>query len=187
MHRRNILHLLSGGIDSVTLLYQLLREGHGVDCVIYDYKQRHANELLWAKHHARRCNVIYRTVELPELGGLCEPSWIVDNRNAVFLSVAVNIASSLGADTVTIGCNADDAAMFPDCTKKFFRAMNRAVEAAGYAIEIYAPYIELTKQQIIRKSKKYLINPKETYTCYLGGSEPCGKCPACIKMRKAMQ
>jgi len=89
---KTIIHLLSGGLDSVTMLYDLKQQGHNIHCLLFDYKQRHAQELLWAKEHATRCGVLYTTMELPQLGGLTEQSWIVPNRNAVFLSVAGNVA-----------------------------------------------------------------------------------------------
>ncbi len=121
--KKTIMHLLSGGLDSVTMLYDLKSQGHSVHCLLFDYKQRHRQELEWAKHHAVRAGSMFTTMELPQLGGLTEQSWIVPNRNAIFLSVAVNMACQAGADTVTIGCNADDEEYFPDCRMAFLIAM----------------------------------------------------------------
>ena len=64
---KTIIHLLSGGLDSVTMLYDLTNQGHKVHCLLFDYKQRHAQELQWAKTHATRCDVQYITMELPQL------------------------------------------------------------------------------------------------------------------------
>jgi len=89
---KTIIHLLSGGLDSVTMLYDLVGQGHQVHALMFDYRQRHKQELLWAKQHASRCNVLFTVMDLPELGGLTDKSWIVPNRNAVFLCVAVNAA-----------------------------------------------------------------------------------------------
>jgi 7-cyano-7-deazaguanine synthase len=111
---KTIVHLLSGGLDSVTLLYELHSQGHMIHCLLFDYHQQHVQELIWAKHHCHRLGVMFTTQQLPHLGGLNDESWIVPNRNAIMLSMAVNMAVQIGADLVTIGCNADDANAFPE-------------------------------------------------------------------------
>ena len=185
---KTIIHLLSGGLDSVTMLYDLKQQGHNVHCLLFDYKQRHSQELLWAKEHATRCGVLYTTMELPQLGGLTEQSWIVPNRNAVFLSVAVNVACQAGADTVTIGCNAEDASYFPDCREKFIKAMNLSVKAAGYNVEICAPYLHRSKAWIMGLAQEMGVKPNEIWTCYKPqDGKPCGKCPACEKLAAVMK
>ncbi len=184
---KTIIHLLSGGLDSVTMLYDLKQQGHSIHCLLFDYRQRHKQELEWAKHHAKRCNVLWTVKELPELGGLTEQSWIVPNRNMIFLSIAVNVACQAGADTVTIGCNAEDEAYFPDCRIRFIDSMNEAVKMAGYEIEICAPYMQWPKWRIGGLAQELGVSPNEIWTCYLGGEKPCGKCLACQKLEKAMQ
>lgn len=183
---KTIIHLLSGGLDSVTMLYDLKQQGHAVHCLLFNYRQRHAQELLWARHHATRCGCQFTTMDLPDLGGLTDQSWIVPNRNAVFLSVAVNVACQAGADTVTIGCNADDASYFPDCRNEFLDAMNSAVKSAGYTVKICAPYLHLKKWQIGGLAKEMGVKAHEIWTCYHGGDKPCGKCPACEKLQLAL-
>lgn len=180
---KTILHLLSGGLDSVTLLYDLKAQGHLVHALLFDYRQRHRQELQWAKYHSRRCDVLFTVLDLPELGGLTEQSWIVPNRNAVFLSVAVNVASQAKSDTITIGCNQDDAEMFPDCRPEFIDAMNKATRAAGYSVEICAPFIAKRKWEIGGMAREMGIKSGDVWTCYEGGMEPCGKCPACEKLK----
>lgn len=180
-----IILLLSGGLDSVTLLYALHNEGCRVHALIFDYKQRHVQEVQWAKEHCRRLGILYTMMELPELGGLTEQSWIVPNRNAVFISIAVNVACQAGADTVAIGCNQEDADYFPDCREDFIAAMNQAVKAAGYEMEIVAPFLYRTKGWILGCAKEHGVKPNEIWTCYKGGAEPCGECPACQKLERA--
>ena len=137
-----IIHLLSGGLDSVTMLYHLHGEGHKIHCLLFDYKQRHAQELIFAKAHAKRLGLLYTVTELPALNGLTEKNWIVPNRNAILLSIAANLAVQATADTITIGCNADDESYFPDCRKAFLDAMNLAIKAAGYNVEVCAPFLD---------------------------------------------
>ncbi|MBM4259763.1 MAG: 7-cyano-7-deazaguanine synthase [Deltaproteobacteria bacterium] len=184
---KTIIHLLSGGLDSVTMLYDLTNQGHNVHALLFDYKQRHAQELQFAITHAKRAGVLWTRMELPQLGGLNEQSWIVPNRNAIFLSVAVNVACQAGADTVTIGCNEADAEYFPDCRKAFLDAMNAAVKSAGYDVEICAPYLDKSKTWIARLASDFRIRPNEIWTCYQPTKTgPCGKCPACKKLESAI-
>lgn len=182
---KTIIHLLSGGLDSVTMLYDLTAQGHRVHALLVDYKQPHAQELLWAKHHARKLDVLFTVAELPQLGGLTDAGWVVPNRNALLLSLAVNVAIQANADTVTIGCNADDEASFPDCRRKFISAMNEAVRAAGYQIEICAPYLDWQKWKIGGLAREMGIKASDVWTCYRGGPKPCGECPACSKLQLA--
>ena len=185
---KTIIHLLSGGLDSTTMLYDLQAQGHKLHCLLFDYKQRHAQELLWAKEHASRLGVLYTTMELPQLGGLTEQSWIVPNRNAIFLSVAVNVACQAGADTVTIGGNSEDAGYFPDCREPFIKAMNEAVKAAGYDVEICAPYLQRSKSWIARLASDLKVKANTIWTCYQPTPQgACGKCPACEKLAAAIQ
>jgi 7-cyano-7-deazaguanine synthase len=125
-------------------------------------------------------------MDLPHLGGLTEQSWIVPNRNAIFLSVAVNVASQAKADTVTIGCNLDDAEYFPDCRIEFLNSMNAAVKAAGYDVEVCAPYIGKRKWEIGAMARDMGVSVGEVWTCYQPNENgPCGSCPACDKLKKA--
>lgn len=183
-----ILHLLSGGIDSVTLLADLVSQDNWVTCLLFDYKQRHAQELIWAKSQAQKFRVAYEVVALPELGGLTERSWIVPNRNAIFLSVAVNISSQSQepAAAVTIGCNKDDADMFPDCRPDFIEAMNAATRAAGYQTKILAPYLNYTKRMIVERAAQLGVDLGNTWSCYKPtATGPCGQCEACKKREAA--
>lgn len=182
---KTIIHLLSGGLDSVTLLWQLKSEGHNIHCLMFDYGQRHVQELLFAKAHCHRHGLLFTTISLPSLGGLNETSWVVPNRNAIFLSLAVNKAIEAKADTVTIGCNADDAEMFPDCRREFIDAQNAAVKAAGYDIEICAPYLDKSKWWIGGLAQEIGVPLHEIWSCYKGGAKPCGECPACMKLKAA--
>lgn len=171
----------------MTMLYDLKQQGHAIHCLLIDYRQRHVQELVWAKAHANRCGVLYTTIELPDLGGLKKPDWIVPNRNAIFLSLAVNLAIKATADTVTIGCNFDDAADFPDCRMVFIDAMNASVKASGYDVEICAPYITWRKWKIAGLARELGVPSNEVWTCYRGGKEPCGVCPACVKLKAALE
>ena len=177
-----ILHLLSGGLDSVTMLHEMVGNNLNVQCVVYDYKQRHKQELAFAIQHCKQLNVSWHTIELPPLGGLTEQSWVVPNRNAIFISIAVNIACSKNRNVITIGCNKDDSQHFPDCSVHFISSMNHAIAEAGYKQIVLAPYLDLTKHQIASKAQLFKIEKHTIWTCYAGGEKPCGKCLACQKL-----
>lgn len=178
--------LLSGGIDSVTLLYDM-HTAFEVHPLLVDYGQPHRQELQWAITHARRLGLLWTTYNLPELGGLLAPDWIVPNRNAVLISLAVNLAAKAGATTVAIGCNKDDQERFPDCRPDFIEAMQNATWSASYCISIKAPYSDLTKKQVLEKATGFDINLRETWSCYRGGVDPCGICLACLKIKEALR
>lgn len=186
---KTIIHLLSGGLDSVTMLYDLHDKGHNVHCLLFDYKQRHVQELTFAKGHCHRLGVLYTTMELPALGGLSDDThWIVPNRNCILLSLAVNLAVQAKADTVTIGCNKDDEAGFPDCRMAFLQLFNTMLTTAEINVEVCAPYLEWPKWKIAALSKQLRIPTREIWTCYQPTETgPCGECPACQKLLAAFQ
>lgn len=178
-------------MDSVVLLHDLHNQGHKVHCLLFDYQQRHVKELEFAKWHCGWLTIRHTLVELPQLRGseLTDGSGgiIVPNRNAIFLSVAVNIAVEAKADTITIGANADDEEIFPDCRKQFIEAMNACVKAAGYDVEICAPYLDWPKWKIGALAQTMRVPLTETWSCYRGGAKPCGECPACVKREDALK
>ena len=182
---RSIVHLLSGGLDSVTLLHDLVNGGELVHCLIVNYRQRHAQEILWAKTHARKLGLNFTVAEMPVLGGMSDSDPVVPFRNALFLGLAVNLAVRLKASTVTIGCNATDAANFPDCRVGFLEKFGTAVEAAGYDVEICAPFLDWPKSRIAALAQHYGIKTSDVWTCYRGGAAPCGECLACRSLKDA--
>jgi len=186
MNPKTIIHLLSGGLDSVTMLYDLKAQGHNVHCLLFDYRQSHLKELDWAKYHSQKCNVLHTLIEIPDLGGMNCNSWIVPNRNAIFISLAVNLACKANADTVTIGCNAEDAEYFPDCRGAFISSVNESLKLSKINVEVCAPYLGLRKWQIGGLAREMGVSLNEIWTCYTGKETPCGECPACQKLKLAM-
>jgi len=179
-----IIHMLSGGLDSVTLLHHMHDQGHKIHCLPFDYGQQHKQELLWATDHCRKLDVPWTTVTLPKLGGLTDESWIVPNRNAIMLSIAVNYAIRAGADTVTIGCNRDDEATFPDCRMAFLEMFNKTLLTAEIQVEVSAPFLTWPKSRIARLASDMGIKAHDFWSCYRGGEKPCGNCPACLKNKE---
>jgi 7-cyano-7-deazaguanine synthase len=187
---KTIIHLLSGGLDSVVMLHDLASQGHMVHCALFRYGQNHEQELTFAKGHCRKLNVQFTAVDLPRLRGSSltgdSGSVVVPNRNAIMLSVAVNLAFAAKAEAVTFASNLDDASGFPDCRPEFVSAFNAAVKAAGIEVEVCAPYINLTKRQIVDIGRRLGVQLWDTWSCYTGGSTPCGRCAACMKREQAL-
>lgn len=187
---RYIVLILSGGLDSVVLLYDLVSQGFKVYCVLFDYGQRHVQELEWAKLHCHRLRVLYTTITLPQLKGskLTDGSGgvIVPNRNAIFLSHAVNVAVCAKAESVMFAANKDDEAIFPDCRMAFVQAFNVLLLAAEIPVEVCAPYFDKPKAWIVGLGRELGVDFNETWSCYRGGLQPCGECEACKKRQEAM-
>lgn len=186
---KTIIHLLSGGLDSTVMLHDLRQQGHNVHCLLFDYKQRHAQELNFAKLHCRKMGVLYTVYDIPQLRGseLTDGSGgvVVKNRNAIFISLAVHLAAHAGADTVTYACTAEDQEGFPDCRQGFIDAQNASNKAAEINVEVCAPYITKRKSWIFKLGLNMGVDMAQTWSCYRGGAKPCGECPACKKLEAA--
>lgn len=191
MTETKIVHLLSGGLDSTMLLYDLTSQRNQVHCLLFNYGQVHLRELEFAQKHCRLTRTPYTVIELSKVKNLFSHSALTDgkgsdivpNRNAVFLAIGVSIAVSNQAELVTFGCNQDDRPFFPDCRPEFIEALNQANRAAEIAVEICAPYGGLTKQQIVWRSRQHGWPYADTISCYKGSE--CGKCYACKQRKKA--
>lgn len=178
-------------MDSTVLLYDLVNQGASIHCLLFDYGQRHQKELNFAKQHCTRLNLPFTLICLPTLQGSkltdSGESFVVPFRNPIMLSMAVNLAAAIGADSVTIGCNADDAEDFPDCRWETIDALNHAIKLSGLLVTIRAPYVQKRKWEIGAIGQELHVNLGETWSCYTGGNEPCGTCPACQKRQLAMK
>ncbi|MFA4906186.1 MAG: 7-cyano-7-deazaguanine synthase QueC [Candidatus Margulisiibacteriota bacterium] len=198
--------LLSGGLDSSTVLYYAKSKGYKCHALIFDYGQRHRRELRSAVAVALRLrsgqasgeSVEYRVVRiaLPWKGSALLdkkikvpvkrkfsgiPSTYVPARNTIFLSFALSYAEAIGAKAIFIGANAIDYSGYPDCRPQFFKSFQKVIQTGTKAkkIKIIAPLLRLTKAQIVRLAMKLKVPVELTWSCYQGGKEPCGVCDSC--------
>jgi len=201
--------LLSGGLDSATVLFYAKRKGFKPFALIFDYGQRHKKEIRQAVKIARHASCPYHLVKiaLPWKGSSLLnkkmslprhktidpkkiPSTYVPARNIIFLSFAVSFAEAIGAGTVFIGANALDYSGYPDCRPRFFNAYRRAVSEGmksgieGKRIRIEAPLIRKTKAQIVKMGSGLGVPFPLTWSCYKGGARPCGVCDSCRLRQK---
>lgn len=110
-------------------------------------------------------------------------STYVPFRNGLFLSSAASIALSDGCEVIYYGAHSDDAAgnAYPDCSSEFNEAINRAIYlGSGCELRVEAPFIGLTKAQVVKKGLELGVPYELTWSCYEGGNKPCGKCGTCI-------
>jgi 7-cyano-7-deazaguanine synthase len=201
--------LLSGGLDSATAAAIAKAEGYDLYAISFSYGQRHSKEIECARRVGERlgvaCHVVTEfdlrlwggsaltdDVEVPLDRDEAEmashiPVTYVPARNTIFLSFALGYAEVVGADTIVIGVNQLDYSGYPDCRGEYLQAFERMANLAtkagtadGRHIRIYAPLLDLTKAEIIRRGLDLGVDYSLTWSCYQGLEEPCGRCDSCI-------
>lgn len=128
--------------------------------------------------------------QIEETHGEKPVSTYVPFRNGLFLSSAASIALSHGCSKIMYGAHADDAAgaAYPDCSLDFVNAMNQAIYlGSGNQLTIEAPFVSLTKADVVKKGLELGVPYALTWSCYEGGDKPCGKCGTCIDRQKAFE
>ena len=205
--------LVSGGLDSATVLAIARERGHRCIALSFDYGQRHRVELDAARRVSAALGAAeHRVLEMPigqfghsaltdpaiavpEASGAGIPVTYVPARNTVFLACAVGLAEVTGASDIYIGVNAIDYSGYPDCRPEFIAAFERmanlATKAAveGRSLRIHAPLIELTKADIIRRGTALGVDYAITVSCYQPDDTgaACGRCDACRLRREGFK
>ena len=197
----------SGGIDSTTLLYQLLGEDCEVLALSVDYGQRHRIELEHAARIAGRLGIRHEIADLSSISRLLAGSsltgedipvplghyedesmkqTVVPNRNMLLLSVAAAWAISEKADSVAYAAHSGDHAIYPDCRSEFAEALGGAIALADWhKVELLRPFVDKTKEDIARLAAELDVPLELTWSCYQGGRRHCGACGTCIERREA--
>lgn len=202
----NSVIIVSGGMDSITLLYDHKDEiALGIS---FDYGSNHnAREIPFAKMHCERLGIKHITINLDFMhqyfksslldGAEAIPeghyaddnmkSTVVPFRNGIMLSIAIGIAESNNLDQVFIANHGGDHTIYPDCRPEFINAIDAAATAGTYNnVKVVAPYTKITKSDIARIGKKLGIDYTETWSCYKGGEVHCGKCGTCVERKEAL-
>jgi len=195
--------LLSGGLDSATVLAMAVEQSYRCCALSINYGQRHRSELAAAENISRAMSVKLKTVELdlrtfggsaltddidvPEKESEGIPVTYVPARNTIMLSLALAWAEVLGAGDIFIGVNAVDYSGYPDCRPEFINAFeemaNLATKAGvvGNRLTIHTPLIDLSKADIIRRGTGLGVDFALTVSCYQADAEgrACGVCDSC--------
>ncbi len=197
--------LLSGGLDSATVLAIARSKGYECHAISFSYGQRHERELLSSERLAEHFNtdrvvssIDLRDIAKSSLTGHGEvqkrdvheiseeiPNTYVPSRNIIFLSIAASYAESIGAKHIFIGANAIDYSGYPDCRPEFYNAFEYALNLGTKSglengFKIHVPLQFLKKSEIIKMGTELGVPYEMTTSCYEGGEEACGECDSCI-------
>ncbi|MGO3300367.1 MAG: 7-cyano-7-deazaguanine synthase QueC [Pseudoalteromonas sp.] len=205
---QKVVVIYSGGMDSFTVLNKALQQGCEVYALSFDYGQRHVKELKVAADVCKKLGVAHKIVDISAINQLIGgssltddidvpeghyeaenmKSTIVPNRNMILLSLAVGYAVSLKASKVYYGAHSGDHAIYPDCRPEFVEKMDDVCRIANYdAVEIFSPYLNNTKIDILTDGIKMGLDYSQTWTCYNGRDKACGKCGACQERLEAFE
>ena len=199
--------IVSGGMDSITLLYDKKDEiALGIS---FDYGSNHnAREIPFAKMHCERLGIEHIIIPLDFMhqyfkssllqGADAIPeghyadanmkSTVVPFRNGIMLAIAVGIAESRNLTKVLIANHGGDHTIYPDCRPEFISAIDAAASAGTYVkVKVCAPYTNITKTDIAAIGKRLGIDYTETWSCYKGGEKHCGKCGTCVERKEALK
>lgn len=200
--------IYSGGMDSFTVLNRALNDGKEVYALSFDYGQRHVKELVCAADVCKALGVKHKIIDISAINQLLAgssltddidipeghyeadnmKSTIVPNRNMILLSLAVGYAVSVKASQVYYGAHSGDHAIYPDCRPEFVMKMNDVCQIANYeAVEIFSPYLHVSKTEILKDGLTMNLDYSQTWTCYNGREKACGKCGACQERLEAFR
>lgn len=195
--------LLSGGLDSTTLLARVVDAGTARLALSADYGQRHRRELDAARAVAAHYGVAHTVVDLSGWGRLLDGSALTDasvpvphghyaapsmastvvpNRNATLISAAAGVAIARGCDTVAVAVHAGDHPVYPDCRPEFLDAMNTALRYGTQdAARLVAPFAHWDKTAIVAEAHRLGAPVELSWSCYEGGPVHCGRCGTCVE------
>jgi len=205
MSQRTAIALLSGGLDSATAAALALEQGDRVIGLSFDYGQRHrreldaaaavAEQLGLAEHHCISVNLASwggsaltdASISIPT-GGVEEgriPPTYVPGRNTVFISIGLSLAEARGAERLVLGVNAVDYSGYPDCRPDYLNAFQTLADLAskagreGHGAQLWAPLVQWSKVRIVEEALRLGVPIETTWSCYSGGTHPCGVCDSC--------
>lgn len=204
--KKNAVMVLSGGMDSVTMLHEYASQ---IEVAVnFTYGSNHnLRELECARRHCAELGIELVEIDLSFIGSnfhssllegpdaIPEGDYDFDNmkstvvpfRNGIMLAAAAGLAESRGLTVVMIANHAGDHALYPDCRDSFVRAMSKAISEGTYdGVAISAPYTLLSKGQIALRVKRLGLDYSTTYSCYKGRENHCGVCGTCRERRQAL-
>ena len=197
--------VLSGGPDSAIVAYWAKNQGYQVYPLTFKYGQIAVKETLAAQKIAEAIGTNTKIIDLLSLKDIFSQTTalvnrnipltseftapiIVPFRNAIFLSVAVAYATTVGADKIFYGAHGSDESCYPDCRHKFYKAFEKAARlGTDQNISIHAPYNGKKKSDVIKSGTELKVPLEATWSCYLDGEKHCGTCESCVNRKKAFR
>ena len=195
-----IIVVYSGGLDSFTLLNEAILSGKDVSALSFDYGQKHKKELHFVEKFCAQESIDSKIVDVSSIKELFQGSSLTDeidipkghyeddsmkstvvpNRNMILISLALGYAVTKEAEEVWFGAHAGDHAIYPDCRPEFVEKMDAVARIANYSpIAVKAPYIAMSKTEILAIGLNMQLDYGLTWTCYEGKELACGSCGAC--------
>lgn len=202
-----VITLVSGGMDSVTALYQSAREHQLVGGLSFHYGSKHNDkELPLAKFHCDKLGIPHTVIRLDFIADLFASDLlksggdipdghyeeqtmkqtVVPFRNGIMLSIAAGLAESRNAEGLVIAAHSGDHAIYPDCREPFMQAIGDAMRLGTYVgIQLLRPFISTDKAGIASLGQRLGVDYALTWSCYKGGDVHCGNCGTCVERREA--
>lgn len=198
--------IISGGLDSTILTYDAIASGYNIKALSFDYNQKHRKELQYASKTCKKLGIEHKILKLDILNeiapsSLTRKNWevpeghyaaeqmkqtVVPNRNMVMLSLAAAYAISNKADKLFYGAHAGDHTIYPDCRPEFANAIKETIRLADWhVVTLEAPYVNITKADVVKIGAKLKVPFEDTWSCYRGLSKPCGKCGTDVERKEA--
>ena len=195
----------SGGLDSYTLLNKALQNFKKVEAITFDYGQKHKKEIDYAKNNCLELGITHKVIKL-DIADLLSNSalvgdskipegnydkekmkqTIVPNRNMIMISIAASLAIKNKLQHLWYAAHAGDHEIYPDCRPEFIQKLGDVLSICDYhEIKFEAPFMNLSKQQIVAEGLKMNLDYANAWTCYVGGEKPCMKCSACLERMSA--
>ena len=195
----------SGGLDSYTLLNKALQNFKKVEAITFDYGQKHKKEIDYAKNNCLELGITHKVIKL-DIADLLSNSalvgdskipegnydkekmkqTIVPNRNMIMISIAASLAIKNKLQYLWYAAHAGDHEIYPDCRPEFIQKLGDVLSICDYhEIKFEAPFMNLSKQQIVAEGVKMNLDYAKAWTCYVGGEKPCMKCSACLERKSA--
>ena len=205
--------IFSGGLDSTVALCKELKDGHSVLCLSFAYGQKHKQEIQYAKNTCRILDVVHKIIsiqttddsslslfgdcalvnnnkDIPE-GHYVEESMkatVVPNRNAIMLNIAMGCAIGNKCEAVVYAAHKGDHTIYPDCRPEFVEAMQNLAKVCDWnSVNIEAPFINMSKADIVKLGSELAIPFEQTWSCYKGEEKHCGVCGTCVERKEAFE
>ena len=201
--------ILSGGLDSTVLAHEILTQGEcDLAALSFDYGQKHSRELQCAAAQAQLLGMEHKIIALPFVNELFSSDLlqsggevphghyeaenmkqtVVPNRNMIMLSIAAGVAISEERSLLYYGAHGGDHAIYPDCRPQFVTKMREALAICDWSpVELRVPFLHVQKDEIVRRGLALNVDFLKTWTCYAGGSAPCGECGSCVERAEAFR